>query len=91
MEPLDLENEIKVLIIDSLALEDVAPEDIDPTAPLFVDGLGLDSIDALEIAGVLERKYGVKAEGSEEQNQERYACVRNLARWVAQARQAGSA
>ncbi len=87
MEPLDsLEYEIKKLIVESLALEDVRPEDIDSQEPLFVEGLGLDSIDALEIAGVLERVYGVRSEAEGEHNRERYACVRNLARWVAQAR-----
>jgi acyl carrier protein len=92
VEPLErLEREIQTLIVDSLALEDLEPTDIDPTAPLFGEGLGLDSIDALEIAGVLERRYGVRAEGSEEQNRERYASVRNLALWVAQAREARSA
>ena len=54
-----LETELKALIIEALVLEDLGPEDIDATQPLFVEGLGLDSIDALEIAVVLESRYGV--------------------------------
>jgi acyl carrier protein len=54
-----LEQEIKELIITTLALEDIAPEDIDASAPLFVEGLGLDSIDALELGLALQKRYGV--------------------------------
>ena len=53
-------NELKELIIEGLHLEDVKPDDIDLDGPLFGDGLGLDSIDALEISVLLDRKYGVK-------------------------------
>ena len=52
--------ELKVHIIRELNLEDIKPEDIDPEAPLFGEGLGLDSIDALEIILILEKYYGVK-------------------------------
>ena len=62
---LQLEQEIKELIISSLALEDIAPQDIDSTQPLFVDGLGLDSIDALELVVSLEKKFGVSVANSE--------------------------
>src|SRR5690348_16760389 len=55
----DLRNEIKQLIISSLNLEDVTPEQIVDDAPLFQEGLGLDSIDALELAVAIERKYRV--------------------------------
>jgi acyl carrier protein len=55
----DLKQELKELIIKTLALEDVTPETIDDAAPLFGAGLGLDSIDALELAVALERHYGV--------------------------------
>lgn len=60
MEQLSLE--LKQDIIEALNLEDITPEDIDSKAPLFGDGLGLDSIDALEIIIILERKYGIKIE-----------------------------
>ncbi|MCX7105812.1 MAG: phosphopantetheine-binding protein, partial [Methylococcales bacterium] len=53
-------SEITALIIEGLQLEDITADEIDINAPLFGDGLGLDSIDALEIAVLLERKYGVK-------------------------------
>ena len=59
----------KEQIIDALNLEDITPEDIDNDAPLFGDGLGLDSIDALELIVILDRFYGIKlanpAEGKE--------------------------
>lgn len=52
-------------VIEGLALEDLRPEDIDPDAPLFGGGLGLDSIDALELAVIVERAYGVRIEDAE--------------------------
>lgn len=52
--------ELKNEIIESLNLEDVKPEDIDADAPLFGSGLGLDSIDALELIVLMEKKYGIK-------------------------------
>ena len=56
----DLELEVKQLIIDSLSLEDIEPEDIDSEEPLFGDGLGLDSIDALELGIALQKTYNIK-------------------------------
>jgi acyl carrier protein len=77
-----LEQEIKELIIDALALEDVTPVDIEPEAALFVEGLGLDSIDALELAMALEERYGVHIGDDPELNQQIFASVRNLADYV---------
>jgi acyl carrier protein len=77
-----LESEIKRIIIDSLMLEDVTVEEIDTDGALFDTGLGLDSIDALEIAIALENSYGVTVEDDPEKNQELFASVRNLARFV---------
>ena len=54
-----LEDEIKSLVIEALNLEDIAPADIDAEAALFGDGLGLDSIDALELGLALQRRYGL--------------------------------
>lgn len=54
-----LEQEITIMIIDVLQLEDIAPDAIDPDAPLFGDGLGLDSLDALELGIALQERYGV--------------------------------
>ncbi len=78
----DLENEIKRIIVDSLQLEDVEPKDIDTEAPLFVEGLRLDSIDALELAMVLEERYGVKIGEDEDLNRKIFASLRDLASYV---------
>jgi len=74
-EPLELE--IKKLIVESLVLEDVAPEEIDTDAALFVDGLGLDSIDALELAMVLEQ-----IGEDPDENRALFASVASLAEFV---------
>ena len=74
--------QIKELIIDALALEDVTPAEIEPEAALFVEGLGLDSIDALELAMALEERYGVKIGDDPEANQQIFGSVRNLAAFV---------
>jgi acyl carrier protein len=62
----DLINQLKQDIIEALSLEDVVPEDFDADTPLFVEGLGLDSIDALELILLMERKYNVKIEDPKE-------------------------
>ncbi len=87
----DLELDIKRLIVQSLNLEGVTPESIDSNAPLFVEGLGLDSIDALELAMALRQKYGVKTGSDEATNRKIFASVRSLAEFVAAHRQAGAA
>jgi acyl carrier protein len=87
MPPRDaLEEEIKRVIIDALMLEDVTPDDIDPEAPLFNDGLGLDSIDSLDLGMALEERYGVKASDESEENRLRFRSVRSLAEFVARSR-----
>lgn len=80
---LQLEQEIKELIISSLALEDLAPQDIDSAAPLFVDGLGLDSIDALELGLALQKKYGLSMSADSEQTRLHFSSVNALAAFVA--------
>ncbi len=87
----ELELEIKRLIVTSLNLEGVAPESIDSSAPLFVEGLGLDSIDALELAMALRQKYGVRTSADEATNRKIFHSVRSLAEFVAQSRQSGAA
>ena len=77
-----LELELKKLIIEALALEDIEPEDIVSEDALFVEGLGLDSIDALEITMVLEERYGVEIDDDAERNREIFASVRSLASFV---------
>ena len=79
---IELEAELKRLIIDTLMLEDVTPEAIDSSAPLFVDGLGLDSIDALELALAISRKYGVRIKADDERNREVFRSVASLAAFI---------
>lgn len=81
-----LEQEIKLLIIEALNLEDVGADDIDPDAPLFVDGLGLDSIDALELGLALQKRYGVTLSAESEETRRHFASVRALSRFVADSR-----
>ena len=78
-----LELEIKQLIIESLMLEDITAEQIDPEAPLFNEGLGLDSIDALDLAMTLEERYGVRGSEDSSLNRRRFASVRALAAFIA--------
>ncbi|MFT4174619.1 MAG: phosphopantetheine-binding protein [Rhodocyclaceae bacterium] len=81
-----LENEIKQLIIDALALEDISVDDIDSAAPLFGEGLGLDSIDALELGLALQKKYGVHLSSDSQETRAHFASVSHLAEFVAAAR-----
>jgi acyl carrier protein len=83
-----LEQEIKGLIIEALMLEDTAVDDIETDAALFDTGLGLDSIDAREIAIALENSYGVTVDDDPEKNQEIFASVASLARFVEENRPA---
>ena len=82
-----LETELKALIIESLELEDISVDDIDSTAPLFVEGLGLDSIDALELGLALKKKYGITLSSENEDNKQHFVSVRTLAAFVAANRQ----
>ena len=77
-----LHAELKKLIVQSLALEDVTADEIETDAALFVEGLGLDSIDALEIAMVIEERYGVTLDDDPEQNQQIFQSVRTLANFI---------
>ena len=78
----DTEQAIKELIIEVLNLEDVTPDDIDSAAPLFGDGMGLDSIDALELGVAIRRKYDVELDVNSKEIREHFASVANLARFV---------
>jgi len=78
-----LEHDIKELIISSLGLEDVRPDDIENDQPLFGDGLGLDSIDALELGLALQKRYGVSMSADSEQVRRHFASVDALAAFVA--------
>jgi acyl carrier protein len=72
------DDEIKQMIIDVLQLEDVTPDDIDAEAPLFVDGLGLDSIDALELGVAIHKRYGVTLPADSDATRRHFASVRAL-------------
>lgn len=77
-----LELRIKQVIVEALMLEDVKPEDIDTNAPLFVEGLGLDSIDALELAVALHTEFGVRTKADDERNREIFHSVASLAEFI---------
>lgn len=83
-----LHGDLKRLIVEALMLEDIRPDDIDTEAPLFGEGLGLDSIDALELAIAIDRRFGVKIEAEDERNREIFRNVASLARHIASAQPA---
>jgi acyl carrier protein len=78
----DLKQQIKEMIIDSLEIEDIRPENIVDSAPLFGAGLGLDSIDALELGVALRKKFGVKFSADNEDNKKHFASVDALAAFI---------
>lgn len=76
-------NEIKELIIESLALEDIGIDEIDSDEPLFNDGLGLDSIDALELGVAIKNKYQISVkEENEADIQKHFSSVQSLAAYI---------
>lgn len=77
----ELIEELKREIIEALNLEEMTPDDIDADAPLFGDGLGLDSIDALELIVLMERKYGIKLSNPKE-GKAIFKNVRTIAEYV---------
>jgi acyl carrier protein len=84
-DSLALERDLAALFVQALNLE-VAAADIDPTAPLFGDGLGLDSIDILEVALEVSQRYGFQLRSDDENNQKIFQNLRSLAAHVAQHR-----
>ena len=82
----ELQAEVANLIVETLVLEDVTASEIDFMAPLFGDGLSLDSIDALEIAFAIGETYGFKLRSDDEHNEEIFSCVRSLAKHIAENR-----
>jgi len=80
------EQELAALLVTALNLEDVEPGTIDPDAPLFGDGLGLDSIDALEIALEIAKRYGVQLRAEDEENRQIFASLRSLSTHIQQHR-----
>ena len=82
------ERELAELLVESLNLEDVDPAGIDPEAPLFNTGLGLDSIDALELSLAISKKYGLQLRSDNEDNRKIFASLRALSDYVQQHRAA---
>ncbi|ADW72523.1 MULTISPECIES: phosphopantetheine-binding protein [Rahnella] len=77
-----LSNDIKALIIETLNLEGMTPDEIETQAPLFGDGLGLDSIDALELGLALKKQYGVILSAESQEMREHFYSVESLARFI---------
>jgi acyl carrier protein len=77
----ELIEQLKVQIIEAVSLDDITPADIDPDAPLFVEGLGLDSIDAIELILLLDKQYGIKVEDPK-QRKEILKSVRTMAELI---------
>lgn len=82
MDKTTLEQELKELIISSLELEDITAGDIDSNEALFVEGLGLDSIDALELGLAIKKKYGITMSSEGEENKKHFASVSTLADFI---------
>jgi acyl carrier protein len=80
-----LQREIAALFVQSLNLE-IAPQDIDPDAPLYGEGLGLDSIDILEVALIVSKKYGVQLRADSQENHKIFRSLRHLAEHIAKQR-----
>lgn len=81
----DLNTELKQYIIEALNLEDMTPDDIDDEAPLFGEGLGLDSIDALELIVLMEKHYGIRLASAAE-GKEIFKSIQTMAYYVAKNR-----
>jgi acyl carrier protein len=82
----ELEREIKQLIVQALKLEDISWDDVDSAAPLFGDGLGLDSIDALELGVAIRQRYGIIIQTVNDAVRAHFFSVRSLAAFVAEQR-----
>lgn len=78
----DAERELALLLVEALNLE-IEPAGIDPTAPLYGEGLGLDSIDILEVALEVSRRYGFELRSDDENNERIFTSLRSLAEHVA--------
>lgn len=79
----DLQLEIKHLIIEALGLEDMEAADIGADLPLFGEGLGLDSVDALELGLAIQKRFGIKIDAEAKDTREHFANVASLAAFVA--------
>jgi len=82
----DLSTEVKQLIIETLDLEDIEASDINDDEALFVDGLGLDSIDALELGVAIKKAYDVKIDGNTDDSKKHFYSVKTLCDFIASTR-----
>ncbi|MET0027032.1 MAG: phosphopantetheine-binding protein [Candidatus Thiodiazotropha sp.] len=80
------ELEVAQLIVETLNLEDVSADEIEPDAPLFRDGLGLDSIDALELSLGIKQKYGIQLKADDENITEIFSSLAKLTRYIVENR-----
>jgi len=76
------EQKLAELVVETLNLEDVTPSEIDPDEPLFGDALGLDSIDALELAVAISQMHGVQLKAEDESSREAFASLRSLSNYI---------
>jgi acyl carrier protein len=83
---LSFELEVARLLVETLHLEDIKPEDIKPEEPLFGEGLGLDSIDALELALAISKTYGFQLRSDDKENRRVFASLRALSEHIQQQR-----
>ena len=83
----ELIEKLKQEVIQQLNLEEISAEDIDPDAPLFGEGLGLDSIDALELIVLLEKNYGIKIEDPKD-GKKIFFSIRTMAEYITQHKKA---
>ena len=83
MKRIELEDEIRQVILSSVEVDGLTAADIESDKPLFGDGVGLDSIDALEIGAALRKKYQVKFKANSEENREHFKTVASLADFIA--------
>jgi acyl carrier protein len=83
----ELIDKLKQEVIQQLNLEDISEEDIDPDAPLFGEGLGLDSIDALELIVLLEKNYGIKIEDPKD-GKKIFFSIRTMAAYITEHKKA---
>jgi acyl carrier protein len=79
----DLERQLKQLVVSALNLEDIAPEQIGSEEALFGDGLGLDSIDGLELGMAIRKAYNIKIESVNEETRRIFSSIRTIAQFIA--------
>ena len=84
MKRVDLEEEIRQVVLSSVEVDGLTAADLPADAPLFGDGVGLDSIDALEIGAALRRKYQVKFKANSDENREHFRSISTLTAFIAE-------